>query len=115
MRQITPKIGGPVHRAWSNLTRYKIAIERSVFRALHEFCGETFDPRQYPHMRTVRSDSAAGAAVVSLAQSGVHFIKVHDWLTRSMYMTVVEKAAIHGIPVVGRYFDKETMKSWTTQ
>ena len=49
----------------------------------------------------VQGDDQARDAVLTLARAGVQFIKVHDWLTRSMYLAIVDAARKQGLPVVG--------------
>jgi imidazolonepropionase-like amidohydrolase len=49
----------------------------------------------------VDDDSQARQAVSTLAGAGVQFIKVHDWMARSMYLAIAESAREHNLPLVG--------------
>jgi imidazolonepropionase-like amidohydrolase len=49
----------------------------------------------------IHSPDEARAAVQNLAQRGVDFIKVHDWLSRDSFITIAQTAKTVGLPFAG--------------
>ena len=70
------------------------------------FSGPIIDAARAPNpssyiFRYVNTDEEARTAVLSLAQRGVDFIKVHDWLPRTIYLAIAESARNQNLPLVG--------------
>jgi imidazolonepropionase-like amidohydrolase len=51
--------------------------------------------------RFVSDASDARQAVAELADGGARFVKVHDWLSRALYLSIAEAARAAGLPLVG--------------
>ena len=70
------------------------------------FSGPIIDAPRAPNpgsflFRYVNSEDEARNAVMDLAQSGIQFIKVHDWLPRARYLSIAQSARTQHLPLVG--------------
>jgi len=82
----------------------EIAKDETSVRPAIWFTGPILDgPRgSQDSMRlAVENEDQARNAVMTLSRSGVHFIKVHDWLTHSAYLAIADSARSQDLPVVG--------------
>ena len=58
-------------------------------------------PEGYPWRLSVSTAAEATAALASLAEQGVYFLKVHDHTPREVYFAVAAEARRHGLPFAG--------------